>query len=199
MAAAAVHCAPDLPRAPHLDGVLVVIGGLPGSGKTTLMRRLLPSGPPGTTGLDSEQVTARLLAAGVRLPYRLLRPFVHGWHRWRVLRTVRGAAPVVVLTDPWTSARWRRTVLRAARRAGRTVLPVLLDSTPELARTGQTARGRALSARAMRRHARRWDRLWQFLAEQDGGAAHGLGDVVVIDRQRDAALTRAEVLGRPAR
>jgi hypothetical protein len=197
MGAPAVRRAPDVAWAQGHDRVLVVIGGLPGSGKTTLLRRLLRTEVPGTTGLDSEHVTALLREAGVWLPYRLLRPLVHGWHRWRVLRTVRGAVPVVVLTDPWTSARWRRTLLGAARRAGRPVRLVLIDAAPDLARTGQTARGRALSARAMRRHTRRWGRLRQALAEQDGGVDGDLESVVVADRQRAAALTLADVLGPP--
>ncbi len=192
MGAAAVRSAPDLDRTRDHDRVLVVIGGLPGSGKTTLLRRLPPAGTPGTTGLDSEEVTTRLREMGVRLPYRLLRPFVHGWHRWRVLRMVCGDVPVVVLTDPWTSGRWRRTVLRAARRAGRSVCLVLLDASPEVAGSGQAARGRALSARAMRRHTRRWACLVQTLDDQDRA-----GGPVVVDRTRAAGLTLAEVLGRP--
>ena len=103
---------------PH--GVLVVVGGLPGSGKTTLLRRLLAEGAPGVVGLDSEDVAARVQAVAVRVPYRVVRPLVHAWHRVRVLRVVAGPAPVVVLTDPWTRPWWRAVVLRTARhRAGR--------------------------------------------------------------------------------
>jgi predicted kinase len=193
MGAAAVRTTPLVASAMHDGAVLLVVGGLPGSGKTTLMRRLLRTEASGTVGLDSEQVTARLREAGVRLPYRLLRPFVHGWHRWRVLRTVCGAVPVVVLTDPWTSERWRRTVLCAARRAGRSVHLLLLDASPELASSGQTTRGRALPARAMRRHERRWVRLLRTLDDRDRTAGH----VLVVDRAHAAGLTLAEVLGRP--
>jgi predicted kinase len=192
MATAVVRRTPLAAGAREQEPVLVVIGGLPGSGKTTLLGRLLRAGAPGVTGLDSEQVTTRLREAGVGLPYRLLRPFVHGWHRWRVLRTVRGDVPVVVLTDPWTSERWRRTVLRAARQAGRSVRLVLIDASPELAESGQTARGRALPARAMRRHTRRWGRLLQALDDRERA-----GHVVVVDRQRAGVLGLAEVLGRP--
>jgi predicted kinase len=154
--------------------VLLVIGGLPGSGKTTLLRRLLAQDLPGVRGLDSEQVTERLRAAGIRLPYRVLRPWVHAWHRWRVLRGIGGATPVVVLTDPWTSARWRATVLRAAGRGDRAVRLVLVDAPQQLAESGQTARGRALSARAMRRHAVRWATARSALV--------GSGHVTTVDR-----------------
>jgi hypothetical protein len=130
---------------PDRGAVLVVIGGLPGSGKTTLLNRLFGREAPGVLALDSEQVSARLREAGVRIPYRFLRPGVHGWHRRRVLRAIGGAVPVVVLTDPWTSARWRAAVLRAARRAGRSVCLVLIDAPPEVAADGQAARGRRIT------------------------------------------------------
>ena len=174
------------PRVPHTGGVLVVVGGLPGSGKTTLLRRWLAgaSVPREVVGLDSEDVAARAHAAGLRLPYRLLRPAVHLAHRWRVLRTVAGPAPVVVLTDPGTSPRWRTAVLGAARDAGRTVRVVLLDVPADQARDGQTARGRSLSTRAMQRHAARWPGLLD--AAGDGALRVGRADA---DR-----LSLAEVL-----
>jgi predicted kinase len=179
-------------RAAEHGRVLVVIGGLPGSGKTTLLRRLLAERPPGMTGLDSEQVTARLRRAGVRIPYRFLRPGVHCLHRWRVLRSIGGSAPVVVLTDPWTSGRWRAVVLRVARRAGRSVRLVHLDALPELAASGQAARGRVISARAMRRHVDRAGRLRELTGAPGGAAA---GHALVVNRRRADRLTLDEILG----
>jgi predicted kinase len=178
------------------QGVLVVVGGLPGSGKTTLLRRLMAQRAPGVVGLDSEDVAARAQAAGVRVPYRLIRPLVHAWHRVHVLRVVAGPAPVVVLTDPWTRPWWRAVVLRAAERAGRSVRLVLLDASRELAESGQTARGRGIPARSMRRHASRWRDLLQAVSGPAGGA--GLDSVTVVDRVRADRLTVADVLGRPA-
>ncbi|MGY1603588.1 AAA family ATPase [Geodermatophilus sp. SYSU D00815] len=171
--------------------VLVVIGGLPGSGKTTLLRRLLAGAPPGVTGFDSEQVAERLRAAGVRLPYRLLRPWVHLWHRWRVLRGIRSAEPVVVLTDPWTRAGWRDAVLSAAARAGRTVRLVLLDTPAPLAASGQAARGRSISSRSMRRHVARWD---DVLRAASGDGPAGIASAVVLDRPAADRLRLAELL-----
>jgi hypothetical protein len=136
--------------------VLVLVGGLPGAGKTSLLARLLGTGPAGTRGLDSEQVAARLHDLGVRLPYRLLRPVVHALHRGRVRRVLGGPQPVVVLTDPLTSGRRRATVLRSARRAGREIRLLLLDVDPAEARRGQLDRRRQLGSRAMARHVRRW-------------------------------------------
>jgi AAA domain len=136
--------------------VLVLVGGLPGAGKTRLLDRLLGTAPAGTRGLDSEQVAARLHDLGVRLPYRLLRPAVHALHRARVRRVLGGPQPVVVLTDPLTGRRRRASVLRSARRAGREVRLLLLDVDPVEARRGQVDRRRQLGPRAMARHVRRW-------------------------------------------
>jgi hypothetical protein len=117
--------------------ILLIVGGLPGNGETTLFRWLLAQDVPGVERFDPEQVTGRIRAAGIRLPSRVLRPCVHLWHRWRVLQGIGGSAPVVVLTDPWTSAPWRAAVERCAAGAGRGVRLVLLDASPELAERGQ--------------------------------------------------------------
>lgn len=175
------------PSRVDLDGpVLVVIGGLPGSGKTTLLRRLLAEQVPGVTGLDSEFVAEAFRRAGPGLPYRFLRPWVHVVHRWQVLRAVRGRASVVVLTDPWTGDRWRAAVLRAAAAGGRRVRVVQLVADPELAAAGQSARGRVLSERAMRRHVERASRV---------PSTHAQGGLVV-DRHGADRLTLVDVLPR---
>ena len=170
-------------------GVLVVVAGVPGSGKTTVLRRWLATAGTDVVGLDSEDVAARARAAGVRLPYRLLRPAVHLVHRSRVLRVVRGPASVVVLTDPWTNPRWRHAVLAAADHAGRRVRVVLLDVPADQARDGQVARGRVLSAGAMMRHTQRWPQVLRTAGE----------DVVRTDRTGVDRLTLREILGRAER
>jgi hypothetical protein len=113
---------------------------------------------------------------------------VHGWHRWRVLRGIGSDVPVVVLTDPWTSAPWRRAVLRAAERAGRSVRLVLIDVSREQAESGQTARGRAISAAAMGRHSDRWSAL----------RATDAGHAVIVDRRRAGQLMLPDLLQQPA-
>ncbi|WP_158579912.1 AAA family ATPase [Geodermatophilus marinus] len=173
------------------DGrLLVVIGGLPGSGKTTLLRRVLAGTPPGVVGRDSEQVAGALRAAGVRLPYGLLRPLVHLLHRGRVLLALLGPAPVVVLTDPWTGRGWPATVRAVARWSGRPLRLVLLDVPRRTAEDGQAARRRQVSARAMRRHGAGWARV---LA---AAGAPGAGPALVVDRDHADALTPAGLLGR---
>jgi predicted kinase len=167
--------------------VLVVIAGLPGSGKTTLLRRVLAADVPGVAGYGSEDVAERIRRAGVRIPYPLLRPWVHAWHRCRVLRGIASSARVVVLTDPWTRAGWRATVARAAARAGRSTRLVVVDASAAEAAAGQVARGRALSARAMRRHTDRWS--------PSAGHRPNLSHALVIDRVGAARLDPVRVLG----
>ncbi len=176
--------------APAGDGPrgLVVVGGLPGGGKTTMVRRLLGDGVPGVASLDSEQVAARW-RTGSRVPYRVMRPLVHTQHRLRVLRALAGPAPVVVLADPWTSRWWRPVVLGTARAAGRTVRLVLIDVSPEDAAEGQRIRGRRIPEGRMRRHGLRWARLLRTAAADP--------DVLVLDRAGAARLTLAGLLGRP--
>ena len=170
------------------EHVLVVVGGRPGGGKTTMVRRLLGDGVPGVTSLDSEQVAARW-RTGSRVPYRLMRPLVHTQHRLRVLRALTGPAPVVVIADPWTSRWWRPVVLGTARAAGRAVRLVLLDVSPEDAAEGQRLRGRRIPEGRMRRHGLRWARLLRTAAADP--------DVLVLDRAGAARLTLPGLLGRP--
>ncbi|MCV2489891.1 ATP-binding protein [Geodermatophilus sp. YIM 151500] len=186
---------------------LVVVGGLPGAGKTTLLRRLLAQRPAGVVGLDSEDVAARLTAAAGGLPYRALRPLVHVVHRVRVVAMTLGGAPVVVLTDPWTSPWWRAVVTAAARRAGRSVRLLLLDAPQDAAEDGQAARGRVVPERSMRRHAARWARLLRRLdadrdvdpgADRDVNPGADPSTILRVDRAGARRLTLDGVLrGRP--
>ena len=68
---------------------------------------------------------------------------------------------------------------------------MLIDASPEVAASGQAARGRTIPARSMRRHAARWSGLLQAAADQ------GTDAVLVVDRRRADRLTVADVLARP--
>lgn len=165
---------------------LVVLAGLPGAGKTTLLRRLEAGRPPAVLALDAEEVAVQLRARAGRVPYRHLRPVVHGLHLLRVLRAVRDTAPCVLTTDPMTSP-VRRALLRlAARSSGRTLAVVLVDATAEQARLGQASRGRAVGRRRMGRHVARSRRVRGRL---DAGYGMTCVDaVLVLPRTTAAAI-----------
>jgi broad specificity phosphatase PhoE len=81
-------------------------------------------------------------------------------------------------------------VLAVARRAGRDVRVVLIDAPAAVAVQGQAARGRAISARRMRRHEDRWSGLVRDVASRLPGDA-----VLVVSRAAARRLTADHLLG----
>ncbi|MGW5069268.1 AAA family ATPase, partial [Streptomyces cyaneofuscatus] len=120
-------------------GDIVVVSGLPGGGKSTLIRQAV-SGP----AIDSQDTRDRWAAAlPPLLPYALYRPLVRAAHYlglWAVLRS--GAS--VVVHDCGTQAWVRRWLALHAARRGRTLHLLLLDVDPATARQGQRERGRGV-------------------------------------------------------
>ncbi|MGW2648296.1 AAA family ATPase [Streptomyces sp. NPDC001393] len=162
---------------------LVVITGLPGSGKSTLMHRAV-TGPR----IDSQDTRDRFAARlpGF-LPYALYRPLVRLAHYAGLRRALRTGEGVVVHdcgTQPWVRA-W---LAREARRRGGTLHLLLLDVPPEAARAGQRERGRGVSAYAFRRHRRTAARL--LAAAERGELPAGCGAAVLLDRPAADALQR---------
>ncbi len=134
---------------PHSTAV-VVVAGLPGAGKTTLVRDV-------PDAIDSDRIREAWAPKLRRVPYALWRPLVHARHLqlvWRALGRPEGA----IVVRPFTATWLRRAVLRRARRHHAAVHLVVVDATPAEARAGQRARGRTVRERAMRRHERRWER-----------------------------------------
>jgi AAA domain len=141
-----------------VDGVLlppdsaavVVVAGLPGAGKTTLV-----AGEP--RALDSDAIREAWAPRLAPVPYALWRPLVHAWH-WIAIWRVLGRPDGVVVVRPFTAGWLRRVVLRRARRHHPAVHLVVVEARPEQARAGQRRRGRTVRERAMRRHEQRWAR-----------------------------------------
>lgn len=158
-------------------GDIVVVSGLPGSGKSTLMRRTRPVAR--VLLIDSQYVRERWARRlGSRLPYQLYRPLVRIDHYARLRRAVRAGGSLVVHdcgTLPWV--RWWLT--RQARRYGRGVHVVVLDVPAEVARARQEARGRAVSRYAFARH--RWAHRRLLDSARDGGLAAACASVLVLD------------------
>ncbi|MEU0719758.1 AAA family ATPase [Streptomyces lavendulocolor] len=168
-------------------GDLVVVSGLPGSGKSTLIARTAQG-----RGIDSQDARERWeRRMPALLPYAVYRPLVRLAHYAGLWRALRSGAPVVV-HDCGTQAWVRRWLAREAARRGRSLHLLLLDVTPGTAREGQRERGRGVSGYAFRRHRRAVGRLVRD-AER-GAVPRGCASAVLMDRPAASALTRIAFL-----
>lgn len=170
------------------DGDVVVVSGLPGSGKSTLIGRTAAG-----RGIDSQDTRdrwARRLPE--RLSYAVYRPLVRLAHYAGLRRALRSGESVVV-HDCGTQAWVRRWLAREARRRGRRLHLVLLDVTPKTARAGQRERGRGVSGYAFARHRRAVSRL---VADAEAGRLPaGCASAVLLDRDGAGALTGIDFPG----
>ncbi|MEU5183325.1 AAA family ATPase [Streptomyces longwoodensis] len=167
---------------------LVVITGLPGSGKSTLMRRAA-----GGRGVDSQDTRDRWDARlGGVLPYAVYRPLVRLSHYAGLRRAVRSGEALVV-HDCGTQSWVRAWLGRAARRRGGALHLLLLDVPPGTALEGQRERGRGVSRYAFRRHRRAAARLLR--AVERGTLPDGCASAVLLDRAAADALTRIGFTG----
>lgn len=134
---------------------LVVVGGVPGSGKSTALRGHIGAG--GVIVLDPDRIRR----------FVRWRPLVHALHQgtvWAVtaigpdVLAATGTTAVLV-QDTATRPRRRESYLRLARRRRWQVRLLLIDVPREAALAGQVERGRMLGAAAFQRHWQRWERL----------------------------------------
>jgi predicted kinase len=179
-------------RSPHalLFGPrdLVVVTGLPGSGKSTLMRRAVRG-----TRVDSQDTRDRWDRRMPRfLPYGVYRPLVRAAHYAGLRRALRTGEGVVV-HDCGTQAWVRRWLAREARRRGAALHLLLLDVTPQQALAGQRERGRGVSRYAFLRHRAAGNRLLR--AVERGDLPAGCGSAVLLDRDAANALRRVGFTG----
>jgi len=181
-------------RSPHalLFGPrdLVVVTGLPGSGKSTLMTRAVKG-----LRIDSQDTRDRWDArAPGLLPYALYRPLVRVAHFAGLRRALRSGEGVVV-HDCGTQAWVRDWLAREARRRGGTLHLLLLDVTPGMALEGQRERGRGVSRYAFLRHRTAAARLIRSVERGDLPA--GVGSAVLLDRPAADVLRRITFTNRP--
>ncbi|MFJ7153653.1 AAA family ATPase [Streptomyces sp. NPDC101118] len=169
-------------------GDVVVVSGLPGSGKSTLMKRAVAG-----RGIDSQDVRERWeRRMPALLPYAVYRPLVRAAHYTGLWRALRSGESLVV-HDCGTQAWVRGLLARAAGRRGRGLHLLLLDASPEEALSGQAARGRGVSAYAFLRHRRTVARL--LSTAERGGPPAGCASVTLLDRPAAARLTRVDFGG----
>lgn len=161
-----------------------MVSGLPGGGKSTLIKRAAAEGGAVDSQDTRERWERRMPAA---LPYAVYRPLVRAAHYWGLWRILRSGASVVV-HDCGTQAWVRGLLAAAARRRGRALHLLLLDSSPEEALSGQAARGRRVSAYAFARHRGAVTRL---LREAEAGRPPaGCASATLLDRASAATVTR---------
>lgn len=167
---------------------LVVVTGLPGSGKSTLMRRAVAGGDG--VRVDSQDTRDRWDArmSGF-FPYAIYRPLVRLAHYAGLRRALRSASGAVV-HDCGTQTWVRGWLARAAGRRGGTLHLVFLDVTPDTALDGQRERGRGVSRYAFLRHRRAAARLLRSV--ERGDLPHGVGSAVLLDRDAADVLRRID-------
>ena len=167
-------------------GSLVLLAGLPGAGKSTLLARLYrvrgdeigPVTADGIRVIDSRQSRnwwARYLGP---VPPRMRTPLVHVTHVWRIARAlVQGHGVLAHTRGTWPQILYGFAWL--ARRRGTAMHLILLDVSPQTARAGQHARGRAVTATTFALHRRRWRVL---IDRAHTGALPQAASVTVLDR-----------------
>ena len=174
-------------------GDVVVVSGLPGSGKSTLIRRAVHTGGH-VRCLDSQEVReAWARRTPSWLPYTVYRPLVRLAHLTALHRALASDHAAVVHAcgaQGWV-LRW---IAWAARRRGSGLHLVLLDVPVRVALRGQALRGRRVSAYAFLRHRRAVGRLVDGV--QRGKLPWPCTSVVLLDREA-ASEVRRLVFARP--
>lgn len=153
--------------------VVVLVIGLPGAGKSTLIDRAANSSE--WTVVDphrsAHEIPSTLRKAPVLYPLYVLGIVGAIARHTHVAVESRG-------TYGWL----RRLVTTCARVRGRKAVLVMLDASSADASAGQEGRGRRVeSARVMRWHTTRWSELLDAVGT-GALAAEGWGKVVVLDR-----------------
>jgi predicted kinase len=149
---------------------VVVVAGVPGAGKTTLIRRAVDRDAVRVVDTDDHR-RGRLLYAG---------------HYARIAAAIAGRRPVVIHSRG-THPAARRAIAALAALRGRSAHLVLLDAARDEAEAGQRTRGRTVSSHEMDRHVARWRRLTAHLPAGEGWAG-----IVTLDRAQAAGTDAFE-------
>jgi predicted kinase len=159
---------------------VVVVAGVPGAGKSTLIRRAVDRTAAAVVDTDDERERGR----GGRLLYAR--------HYVRIAAAVLGTRPVVVHSRG-THALARRAVGLLARLRGRPAHLLLLDADRPAAEAGQRRRGRVLERAVMDREWAGWRRL-----RTRGVDGEGWSSVRALSRPEAASVAALVWKPRPA-
>ena len=153
------------------SNAVVVVAGVPGAGKTTLIRRSVDRRRVQVVDTDDRRDPS---GRGPR--------FAGARHYARIVTALAGPRPVLVHSRG-THAALRRLVVRLAALHGRPAHLILLHAERPAAEAGQHDRGRTVPEGVMDREVGRWRRL---LGRRERLEAEGWASIVLLERA-DAA------------
>ena len=155
-------------RLTYPDNAVVVVAGLPGAGKTTLIRRTTSRSAAIVVDTDDQRRRGRR-ASNVR-------------HYGHIAAAVWGRQPVVIHSRG-TLGMLRRLITSLSLLRGRPAHLILLDAPRAAAEDGQRRRGRRVSQSRMDREAARWERLLRRGVRREGWRS-----VTLLDRASAARV-----------
>jgi AAA domain len=165
------------------DDAVIVVAGLPGAGKTTLIRRAVDRDAALVVDTEDQR------AGRTRAPR-----FINLRHYLRIVAAMREPRPVVIHTRG-SRAPLRRLIAALARLHRRPAYLLLLDAERADAEAGQRARGRTIEGRRMDREAAGWRRL---MARPGRLTTEGWASVVVLTRPQAARIAALEFTPGPS-
>lgn len=164
-AAGSAHAGAPATRS-WFSGDFVLVGGVPGAGKSTAIAAAMPD-LVGVRALDPDSLRYWFAHRFPSTPYRFYRPLCHALHAVVVLSLVllgpRRAGRLLV-HEPSTRPARLRALSWLARRRGWSPALVYVDAPPETALAGQVSRGRVIDPSSFAGHVRRWELLRQQAA-----------------------------------
>ena len=156
------------------DGnAVVVVAGVPGAGKTTLIRRTVDRGAVAVVDTDDLRDAS---GRGPRLA---------GLRHYARIAAALGRPRPVLVHSRGTHGVLRRLVVRLAALHGRPAHLILLHADRGAAEAGQHERGRTVPAGEMDRQVARWRAL---LGGREGLEREGWASIVLLERSEAARI-----------
>ena len=171
-------------------GSLLVVGGMPGVGKTTLLERLGHAHDPAGESvvvLNADAMYKRACARKSRRPKTMmqLRGVASLMIESEIARALADEKTVIV-DAPAMFPHLREGYADQAEIYGRPVHALYVTTARRKARRSQRKRGRVIKRASQRRYEEEWDLLCEEL--ERGKAPHGYDSATVIERDAGAGL-----------